>query len=200
MSAALSRDDLPVEILTPRTIVRKACARDLEQIRAWPDYEWPYDVFSVNNRYRDGQLWWERIDEPDRCQYSVLLRDEDVVVGLHSFIEIDWDARIVQNMGVRIAPAYCGRNYGTESLAPLLAALLDSGMERIRLDVAATNTRAVRCYEKRGMSIASEFWREHKGEPIDPQNPKWNFIMPHLRAEGDIWLVRFYWMEINDGS
>jgi hypothetical protein len=78
---------------------------------------------------------------------------------------------------------------------PLLEAVLASGFRSIRLDVAATNYRAVRCYEQCGMRIVEEFWQNGEG-PDDPNEAKWAPLMPHLRREGDQWFVRFYWMEI----
>ena len=84
---------------------------------------------------------------------------------------------------------------GTETLGPLLRAVLDVGMKSIRLDVAAANARAIACYRKCGMRITEEFWREHRGEPPQLDDPKWAFAAPHLREEDGKWMTRFYYME-----
>ena len=199
----LGKNDLPEEIVTARTVVRRARADDLPQIAAWPDYAWPHDVLGMTHalaRDAGGDYWWARIDEPDRCHYSVVLRDGGEVIGLHAFVRIDWAAGVVGNMGVRIRSDRCDDGYGTESLRPLLAGVLDAGIGSIRLDVAAPNPRAVRCYEKCGMRTTGELWQAHRGEPIDPADPKWSFVLPHARHEDGRWMIRFYWMEIAGAS
>ena len=39
----LSKDDLPHEIRTARTIIRRARQTDFPQLLAWPHYPWPYE-------------------------------------------------------------------------------------------------------------------------------------------------------------
>jgi RimJ/RimL family protein N-acetyltransferase len=198
----LSKNALPVEIRTARTIVRRARGQDLRAIAAWPGYPWPYDVFDMVGsaaQRPDGTYWWEHIDEPDRCQYSVVSSENGEIIGVHSLARIDRAARRVGNMGVRIRSDVCDQGYGIETLGALLAATLDSFAQSIRLDVAAPNARAIRCYERCGMQIVDEFWRDHHGEPIDPDAPKWSFALPHIRRQQGKWVVRFYWMEIRRG-
>jgi RimJ/RimL family protein N-acetyltransferase len=71
-------------------------------------------------------------------------------------------------------------------------------LRRIRLDVAAPNQRAIRCYEKAGFRIVEEFWRD------DPDVPRYDMIKlerasihmkSHVRFDRAIPQVRFYWME-----
>jgi RimJ/RimL family protein N-acetyltransferase len=118
------------------------------------------------------------------------------VIGVHAFVRIDWEKRVVDNMGVRIRADMCDRGLGTETLAPLLRAVLDAGMKSIRLDVAAANERAVACYRKCGMHITEEFWREHRGEAPKLDDPAWAFAVPHLREQDGTWMTRFYFMEM----
>ncbi len=198
----LTKEQLPSELITERTTVHRALPDDLPKIATWPEYSARLAALSMNRQETprpDGRLWWERIDAPDRCHYSVVLRESGEIIGVHAFVRIDWASATVANMGIRIRADVCDQGYGSETLAPLLKGALDSGIQSIRLDVAATNQRAVRCYDKCGMAIVDEFWREHKGEPIDPADPKWAPLLPHLRREGDKWMVRFYWMEIDSG-
>lgn len=193
----MSKDSMPQELVTARTLVRRTTTDDIAQFDAWPDYPWPFECFDINAKARsrcEGQ-WWTLFDEPDRCHYSVVLPATGEVIGLHAFVRIDYKERVIGNMGIRIRADVCDQGYGRESLQPLLEAVLESGFRSIRLDVAATNDRAVRCYEPCGMRIVDEFWMDGEG-PDDPNDPKWGPLMPHLRREGDRWLVRFYWMEI----
>ena len=96
-------------------------------------------------------------------------------------------------MGVRVRPDLCGCGYGKETLRPLLQAVLDAGMRTIRLDVAATNERGIRCYRACGMRITGEMWFP---SGCDPQQPEWIPFAEHFRQENGQWLERFYWMEI----
>jgi hypothetical protein len=73
---------------------------------------------------------------------------------------------------------------------------LAAGIQSIRLDVLVPNQRAVRCYLRCGMRVAGEFWQKYHGPVVAPSDPKWAFAVPHLRREGDDWMVRSYWMEI----
>ena len=195
----MDKHQLPVEIVTPRTLIRQARPEDLPIIAAWPSYPWPHNWANMTNelaRSDNGRYWWELIDVLDRCHYCVVHEAIDEVIGVHAFAHIDWAKGVIGTMGIRIRPDLCGQGYGSETLEALLKGVLGAGIQNIRLDVAATNKRAIRCYEKCGMYIVEEFWREHKGEPIDSADPKWGPLLPNLRREGDKWMIRFYWMEL----
>lgn len=192
---------LPERIATARTLLRRAMPEDLPEIAAWPDYPFPDEALSMAGPLAvgspDGSYWWQQIEEPDRCHYSVVLTSSREVVGVHALVHIDWEGRVVRNMGIRIRPDVCGQGYGSETLGPLLQGVLAAGMRSIRLDVMAPNQRAVRCYQKCGMRIVEEFWQEYRGRRVQPSDPKWSFAIPHVRREGEKWMVRSYWMEIN---
>jgi diamine N-acetyltransferase len=197
----VNRDLMPQELVTPRTVVRRTTADDIAQFDAWPGYPWPFECFNINAKARsrcEGQ-WWTVLDKANACHYSVVLPVAGKVIGLHAFFGIDYEKCLIANMGIRIRADLCDQGYGVESLQPLLEAVLASGFRSIRLDVAATNYRAVRCYERCGMEIVDEFWQDGEG-PDDPDEAKWAPLMPHLRREGDEWYVRFYWMEIRAGD
>jgi RimJ/RimL family protein N-acetyltransferase len=192
-----SKEDLPHRIVTPRTVVRRTTADDIAQFDAWPGYPWPFECFDINAkaRRRGEGRWWTVLDRADACHYSVVLPATKEVIGLHAFFAIDYEKRVIGNMGIRIRADVCDQGYGRESLQPLLEAVLERGFRSIRLDVAGTNYRAIRCYERCGMRIVDEFWQDGQG-PDDPNDPEWAPLMPHLRREGNEWFVRFYWMEI----
>ncbi len=188
-----------LEIETPRTIIRGARREDLAEIAAWPPYPWPYDVFNMTgpqSRGADGRFWWEKIDDVGRAHYSVVSKDTGEVIGVYALVRVDWAGGVVSNMGIRIRADFCGRGYGRETFRALLDALFENGMKAVRLDVAAPNARAIKCYENCHLRITGEFWQEHTGEPIDLTDPKWSFALPHIKREGNQWFTRFYWMEI----
>lgn len=197
----LSKKQFPNTIKTPRTIIRKAIVEDFPHIWTWPLYDWPLEVFNCTDRKRTKgvSLWWEQIDAPDRCQYTVILPKSNEVIGIHVFSNIDWKNAIVGNMGIRIRADICGQKYGTETLKSLIYEVLAAGIKKIRLDVAATNIRAIRCYQKCGFQItAEELWREHSGNMVQPDDPKWQPLLPHLKLLNGKWLCRHIFLEITD--
>ncbi len=194
----MDKNDLPQEIQTVRTLIRRTCPEDYDEFRRWPCYDGICGDMSMTveaARSKDGRFWWERIDDTDRCHYSVISRGTGEIIGVHALVAINWERRVVGNMVIRIRPDLCEKGYGTESLAALLQSALHSGVASVKLDVVATNQRAVRCYQKCGMRIVEEWWRSGK-RPADPDAPEWAPLLRHFRKEPEGWSVRFYWMEI----
>ena len=156
----LTKNTLPEEFRTTRTHMRKARVGDLEQIATWPAYA-SSSCFNGRRmidcpREPDGLYWWQQIERPERCHYSVILPESDDVIGVYAFVRIDWQRGVSRNMGCFIHPDLYCQGYGTETLQPLLAAVLEVGMHSIRLGVDAANPPAMRCYQKCGMQIVDD--------------------------------------------
>jgi RimJ/RimL family protein N-acetyltransferase len=196
----LLKEKMISQVETRRTIIRLTTTQDLEQLQVWENYSAPYQCFNMadgQQRMPDGKLWWERIDKSDRVFYSVLLKNSNEIVGVYAFTRIDWNDRIINNMVIRIKPNACDKGYGHEVLIQLLKSMLDFGFCKIRLDVAATNPRAVRCYKKSGMRITGEFWQPHKGDPIDFNDSYWSTLQAHFKKTEQGLMIKFYCMEID---
>jgi RimJ/RimL family protein N-acetyltransferase len=119
------------------------------------------------------------------------------VIGYISLREIDWDNLVIGNQGIRIKPSWCGKGVGAHILKMVSDRCFGWGFERLRLDVAATNKRAVHCYEKTGYVKTGEFWREAENlRRIDLNHPKYAFLNPHIRLIGDTPQIRFWWMDL----
>ncbi len=156
----LTKNMLPEELRTARTRIRKTQAGDPEQIAAWPAYPsssrfsgWRMTNFPPEP---DGLFWWQQFERPERSHYSVILPESGDVIGVHAFVRIDWQRYQARNMGCFIHPDLYCQGYGTETLQPLLAAVLQAGMRIIRLGVDADNPPAIRCYRKCGMQIVDD--------------------------------------------
>jgi RimJ/RimL family protein N-acetyltransferase len=134
-----------------------------------------------------------------RADAMVLVVDhsEQPAIGYLALREIDWEAGIVGNVGMRVHPAWCGRGVGTSILRSVTQWSFQAGMVSWRLDVAASNARAVRCYEKVGFVQTGEFWRDasHLGD-LDLDGPRHDFLRPHLRGSGNELELRFWVMEL----
>ena len=172
---------------------------DLDDLATWPSYPFPYEAYTLSFRDKTpeelGNLFrlWE--DRPDTMVLAVD-HESHPTMGYLSLREIDWLNKKVGNHGFRIEPSWCGRGVGTRILTMVSNWCFDHGLVELRLDVAASNGRAVRCYEKAGFERTGEFWREAgdlKG--VNRDQPHYEFLHPHLRREGDTPQIRFWWME-----
>ncbi len=199
----ISKQLMPDEISFPEITIRKMISEDLPCIASWPPYPWPSDwanmVGNESAKTEDGNYWWEQIDKPDRCHYSIITRESGDIIGVYTFSKIDWVNKNIGNMGVRIHPDWRGKGIGSQTLSILIQEVLKVGIKSIRLDVGATGKHTIQLYRKCGMKIVDEFWREAVG-PKDANDPKWAPLMPHMRVENEKWMLRFYWMEILNSS
>ena len=181
-------------------IIRHWNRDDMDRLASWPGYPFPYEVFDFS--FRDSP-----VEERDRVFSMREARDDTVVlvvdhesqraVGYISLNEIDWEHREIGNMGIRIEPSRRNRGIGTQALRMIARWCFDNEIEEIRLDVAASNGGAIRSYEKAGFDKTGEFWREAQDlEGKDLDQPRYNFLKPHLRRDGATLSLRFIWMGI----
>jgi RimJ/RimL family protein N-acetyltransferase len=197
MQPSVTKDKLlDIRLTTSRTFIRPMEPSDFADVLAWPPYPFPDANRSMNipRAWNEDckRYWWQRIEDADRAVFVAACNDTGKVVALHAFVGIDWAAGLVDTMGVRVRPDLCACGYGKETLRPLLQTVLDAGMRTIRLDVAAMNERAIRCYRACGMRITGETWFP---AGFDPQQTEWAPFAGHFKRENGQWLERFYWME-----
>jgi RimJ/RimL family protein N-acetyltransferase len=184
--------------------IRQWQRADVDFLAAWPTYPSGYEGFNLAVRGlppegKDG-YFSARQANPHRTTLVVDHRDQ-AVVGYIALVEIDWDSRVIGNMGIRIAPAWCDRGIGTLAIGATAGWCFASGFESVRLDVAGANTRAVRCYEKAGFASVGEFWRDDKGLlGIDLSDPRHAALRAHFRMQAGIPQVRFWWMEARNSG
>ena len=179
----------------------RLCERgDYDALAGWPPYLWPYDGFTLRfasmSRMELDQLHEDRLGEEDRV---TLVADSgpDLVVGYVALVQIDWERGVAENMAIRLHPDHCDRGIGTRMLEQVRDWWFRCGMKGLRLDVAATNHRAVRSYLNAGFIVAGEFWREAPDlENVDMGDSRYDFLRGHTRFGGKVPETRFYWMEI----
>lgn len=172
---------------------------DVDRLATWPAYPFPFERFDLGyrsttpgERYR---LFERFCAYPDRL---LLIGDVGTTqtVMFASLNMINGEKRTIGNMGYRIHPSWCDQGIGTRFIRIIADTCFASGVESFRFDVAASNPRAVRCYEKAGFAIVEEFWRNDDFlQTIDPDAPAYEFLRPHARRVKDLWELRFYWME-----
>jgi len=178
----------------------RLCERsDYDALAGWPPYQWPYDGFNLRFTSMSGaeldQLHDDRLREEDRV---TLVADSglDLAVGYVALVQINWEEGVAENMAIRLHPDHCDRGIGTRMLEQVRDWWFRCGMKGLRLDVAATNHRAVRSYLNACFRVTGEFWREAPDlENVDVGDPRYDFLRGHTRFSGKVPETRFYWME-----
>lgn len=144
----------------PRVVIRPLRLADLEEMNTWPESEDPrYRLFDWPIVSPEQNEFWfnNLLLDPTRVYYAV----EDKsgrLIGRISLREIrpHWSARL----GIGFGPAFVGQGYGTEALQVFLRYYFEVlGFERMVLDVAAINERAIRCYRRCGFKKVGEAYR-----------------------------------------
>ena len=206
MKTLLNKDILTqsLPISEAPLIVRSWVRADLELLAAWPDYPFPYEGFNFSFKIQPPEVrervYQDRCARPDRLSLVVDHTDQRTI-GYIALTKIDWEDRLVGNFGFRIHPRWVNQGLGTSVLRMVCLWLFDRGFLNIGMDVAASNTRAIRCYEKVGFTIAGEVWRMAQDlENMDLSDERYDFLQQHLRLDGDVPELRFYWMKITPAA
>lgn len=177
--------------------VRMMSLADTHRFADWPGYPFPYEPFDLTYKRMSPEereaAFRKREEDLSRITFAV---DGDIpCVGYLCLVEIDWQSAAVGNMGYRIHPDWCGKGIGSAALSAVTDCCLACGFERLSLDVAASNSRAIRCYEKCGFQIIGEFFRDANLDGVDVTERKYDFLRPHLTGNYGRLDLRFYWMQ-----
>ena len=183
--------------------IRLLTRADMRLLCEWPPYPRPYGVFRFSF---SGQS----VEDLDRT-YEARMSDESRItlvadtaqtsaIGYIALVGVDWKRGICGNMAIRIRSDYCDRGIGSRVLREVRDWWFGHGMNLLRLDVAATNHRAIRCYLNVGYHKTGEFWRDAEdlvGENLSDR--KYRFLGDDVDDSGATPKVRFYWMEVDGG-
>lgn len=153
-----------------RVNIRPWQRQDERILDRWPPYNDPLE--SLWNLPRQlsvaGESWygmWEGSSSRRTWAVENLTGD---LIGRISLREID-ERKGQARLGIMFGAPYVGQGLGSESLALFLDYFFfELGFQRMVLDVAAPNQRAVRCYQRLGFCLAGDDWRE-AGSLFDPQ-------------------------------
>ena len=177
----------------------RPCQRqDLDRLASWPPYPWPYQAFDFRFRaytpeQRDAHFA-KRVTSSDRIALACDLESRPTA-GYVALVRIDWIDRTAGNMTLRVHLSHCGHGIGTRTLQLVCGWWFDHRLRVLRLDVAASNRRAIRCYQKAGFVRDGEFWREALDlTGADLCGAKYDFLRARVRFTGNTPEIRFYWM------
>jgi RimJ/RimL family protein N-acetyltransferase len=129
-------------------------------------FDWPRRG-SVENG-----LWYAELVRDRRRVYYAVDDEKSVLIGRISLREIR--GRESARLGIGFGTQYVGQGYGSEALCLFLNYYFSKlGFQRMVLDVAAMNERAVRCYERCGFERVGSSYR-----PLP-----WNADLQFLKEE-----------------
>jgi RimJ/RimL family protein N-acetyltransferase len=187
-------------LVTEGLTIRRWTRDDVGRFAEWPGYEFPYEAFDLSLRNMDSierdRVYRDREARPDTM---ILAVDGDTgaclaYLALHG---IDWANRQVHNFGFRVYPHRCGQGVGTKILEAVTCWLFRGGMSSVSVDVAASNARAVRCYEKVGFVRTDTLWRDAADlADKDLSSPRFAFLRPHVRMAKGLPQLRFWLIEL----
>jgi len=168
----------------PRVTIRSYTREDLERQQTWPLFDDPL-LESYMPRHEPGELsaaWLRLIRRVEYMRYAIddVFGDLVGTVSLRDLVEGIPAARL----GIVLRSDRCGAGLGTEALRLFVTRCLEGdALQRIDLDVAAYNTRAIGCYRKLGFRTLGERWQAVN---IDPdQVPTDALRAPYWRVNGD---------------
>jgi RimJ/RimL family protein N-acetyltransferase len=163
----------------------------------WPRYTEPFSsLWNIPRQisYEDlsGRSWSGQ-------RYAWALEDRQRrLIGRISLREVDPGGASAR-LGISLSQPYVSQGLGTEALVLFLDHYFGSlGFERMLLDVAAFNRRAVRCYERLGFRYLESEWRSAGSDPslrlID--DPRYADVAPFFKRNRFETFVEFYEMDL----
>ena len=184
----------------PRVTIRPMQRVDLDAMMRWRPFADPlYRPFDFPSQSRAEHIrWFEwRSKDPSRRLYTIM--DEGHrIIGSLTLREIN--GKQSARLGITIGADFVSQGYGTEALKLFLDYFF-SRMEfaRIVLDVAATNLRAVRCYQTMGFREVGRHYRPASDPSyrILQQEPHYRHLLRYFRRQGTATQVLFYDMALS---
>jgi RimJ/RimL family protein N-acetyltransferase len=188
-----------MRLVGERVIIRPLRRDDLDQMQAWPPFTGPMSA-SWNLYWNDAaemDHWFmRRSHDPSYLVFAVTLKNGQVI-GRLSLRHIHTGESAV--LGIAFGSPWVSRGYGTEALSLLAPYYFDTlGFRVLLLDVAATNERAIRCYENCGFVHAGSRY-----QPVEPsedlsflQKPEFAEMNRHFQQRQGKYWVLFYDMKL----
>jgi len=190
---------LALPLRGPRVTIRPQTPADIRQRAQWRPFTDPlYRVWNplpIASAHADT-LYRQQHEDPSRRYYAI--DDEHgQLIGVLSLrqIRVGHQARL----GITIGADWASRGYGTEALRafiPYYFTILR--FQELHLDVAASNVRAIRCYEKLGFQYAAEFYRP-LSEDVDLSflsDERYGSLRPLFKHQGSATQALFYEMTL----
>jgi RimJ/RimL family protein N-acetyltransferase len=148
-----------------RVTIRPLTRQDLHTMSRWPSFDDPlYRLFDWPKRSElSDDLWFYQLMRDKSRVYYAVDNEDGVLIGRLSLRDIK--KRASARLGIGFGPQYVSQGYGTEALQLFLRYYFgEMHFDRMVLDVAAVNVRAVRCYERCGFRRVDEHYQYAGGD------------------------------------
>jgi len=168
-----------------KTVVRWFQREDVDRRQQWPRHTDP--LYSHNDPRpmspRERDLWY--LEHTANAGYRIFAIDDRYgnLIGWITLRHVN-PAAGSSVLGIALDPTVMGMGYGTDAMVAFLEYYFrDMGFREMRLDVAAFNERAMRCYEKCGFRYVGQHWTEHPSSafPAVFTDPKYRNVMRYFR-------------------
>ncbi|MBS4534419.1 GNAT family N-acetyltransferase [Clostridium sp. D2Q-14] len=141
--------------------IDKLRIEDVYQMRSWGKHE--SSLFSDYNfpemTDREIHKWYEYKSKTRNKKCFGIKNEKNRLIGYLTIREIKKITRVA-TLGLVLDPNYMNRGYGTEALKRFLEYFFYSlNMNKMALQVAKFNERAIKCYKKCGFIITGEFYK-----------------------------------------
>ncbi|HNW86384.1 MAG TPA: GNAT family protein [Candidatus Limiplasma sp.] len=141
-------------------LLREYRSEDIAGIRSWSNDQ--ETVRYLSARYWMPQSYADAADFLEHATHAasngaffvIAALEDEAYLGQIDLYTINWKLRSAEMAIVLGAEARRGQGIGTQAIGLVLEyAFLTLGLERVELDVATENKRAIRCYEKSGFVL-----------------------------------------------
>lgn len=183
-----------------RVTVRPLARADLDEIEAWTPFADPlYHSWNRFPWHRLGKdLWFELESLDPLVERYAIVDDDGRVIGVLGLV--GGEPQASPELSIFLGADFCGRGLGTDALQALLRyGFEERAFRSIRLQVAATNRRAQRAYEKCGFRRTGQRYRPvEEGESLAfLDDPAYRRLREYYREEGGRTHLLHYDMEIS---
>jgi RimJ/RimL family protein N-acetyltransferase len=188
-----------MNLLGERVTIRTMKLEDLDAMISWRPFADPlYRPFDFPRQSRADHIrWFEwRRRDPSRRLYTII-NEERKVIGSLTLREVD--GRRSARLGITIGADFVSQGYGTEAMYLFLDHFFgEMCFAMMVLDVAATNLRAVRCYQTIGFRETGRHYQpaSHPSFRILQTEPRYRHLRPFFQRTGPVTRVLFYDMSM----
>ena len=183
-----------------KTIIRNLEREDIDERLKWKPYPDPL-YYHYNPRPLSAvekELWYMKKKEDPNMVYLSVDNPKGDLIGFLSLYRIDKKNK-TSWMGIYLGYEFINQGYGTDALLTLMKYYFEElGYDKMFLDVAALNKRAIRCYEKCGFRhLRRKFNLHDPRAKIDVfSNDRFKNVRKYFRRKGKDLLVQFEEMVI----
>lgn len=142
---------VPVEVVGAATVLRPVQSGDLVAIEAWDNDPTITALMGRNYIQTSVQQWYRSLTKGRICRAWAIETKERRLIGELELANVNWRAGDAE-LRICIGEKDCwNKGFGTDAIASALQLAFESyGLQSIYLRVFATNSRAVRVYERFG--------------------------------------------------